>query len=727
MTTPAPINTFNNQGLISIDYINKGINDLISSYINLDKLSHKPNIKTLCFGIIGLIGIDLFKSLVKDILFEHKKEIPNLTKSFFVFISDFIKKYYQKLKYFVIRNFNYVIHFINKILIKLKLKRVVPQTTEIINYNYQKTITFNCEMTEDFVSQLKTFLTKNPDSKFNVYYDNNIKISSDKFELGKHFHDIDINYSNINITINSLSSSIDDELDKKLNKFMFYFSNIDKMYPPQNNVSIEDVGKMIYMFKYVYIQTGFKIECEIKKTFLKKFLSKLKITFNGCFDDNIKKILMHYIFMLHDCNLKEYFGDNIKWLIIPKIPSGCTNFSPTWLSKNKNATEWLKPEEYGLIPNPDFDPAKTETKSSEKKEIKITIKQSKTSETDLTEKQLVETFEKFKDHVINFNKKSNNTNTVNIFNISLKQIENKTITDNPDYVSYMEEYKKLTEAKTADDVIIRCLGSKPPKNIVNTTIEDKIECDKINTKNSNFSNLYLRNKQDEELLTIVDGFKNDKDRLKELGIPNKLGIMLYGEPGTGKTTCISTIATFMGRDIFYLNLNGITTNSQLKMLFDYVNVKHSGGGVIVLEDIDAMTDIIYTRDNIETTKPKQTGDNKLTLEYFLNLLDGVLTYDDSVVIITTNYIDRIDPALYRSGRMDKCIEMKKADHYQIKKIFIKFIGRNINNDVLELIPEDKFTPADIIFHLKNYVKKTELTDSEIMAKFISEPLTISYS
>ena len=44
-----------------------------------------------------------------------------------------------------------------------------------------------------------------------------------------------------------------------------------------------------------------------------------------------------------------------------------------------------------------------------------------------------------------------------------------------------------------------------------------------------------------------------------------------------------------------------------------------------------------------------------------------------------------------------------------------------------VIPEDKFTPADIIFHLKNYVKKTELTDSEIMAKFISEPLTISYS
>jgi chaperone BCS1 len=218
----------------------------------------------------------------------------------------------------------------------------------------------------------------------------------------------------------------------------------------------------------------------------------------------------------------------------------------------------------------------------------------------------------------------------------------------------------------------------------------------------------------------VESFKNDKERLKDLGIPNKLGIMLYGEPGTGKTTTIITIATYLGRDIFYVNLNGIKTNQELKMLFDYVNLKHTGGGIIVLEDIDAMTNVVYKRKYLDESAVFQDGNDNLSLEYLLNLLDGTLTYDDSIVIITTNHFEKLDPALYRSGRMDKCVEMLKADHYQISKIYKRFIQRDIDPDVLGKIKQDYWTPADVIFHLKNYVKRTELSDYEIMNHFISK-------
>ena len=153
--------------------------------------------------------------------------------------------------------------------------------------------------------------------------------------------------------------------------------------------------------------------------------------------------------------------------------------------------------------------------------------------------------------------------------------------------------------------------------------------------------------------------------MDELGIPNKLGILLYGEPGCGKTTTIVTIASYFGRDIFYINLKSVSTNDELKMIFDHINTKHSGGGIIVLEDIDAMTTIVNKRvsedsyEDIGTTDLIETTNNSITLEYLLNLLDGTLTYNDSIVIITTNHIEKLDPAIYRAGRIDNLIEMKK--------------------------------------------------------------------
>jgi ATP-dependent 26S proteasome regulatory subunit len=114
-----------------------------------------------------------------------------------------------------------------------------------------------------------------------------------------------------------------------------------------------------------------------------------------------------------------------------------------------------------------------------------------------------------------------------------------------------------------------------------------------------------------------------------------------------------------------------------------------------------------------------SNEDNITLEYLLNLLDGTLTYNDSVVIITTNYIENLDPALYRSGRIDNLVEIKKCDHYQISKIYKRFIQRDIDTEILNKIPEDKFTPAKIIFHLVDWIKKRDEDDSIIMEAFMN--------
>jgi len=74
--------------------------------------------------------------------------------------------------------------------------------------------------------------------------------------------------------------------------------------------------------------------------------------------------------------------------------------------------------------------------------------------------------------------------------------------------------------------------------------------------------------------------------------------------------------------------------------------------------------------------------------------------------MSTNHLEKIDSAIYRAGRVDSLIEMKKSDHTQIKKMFNRFISRDIDEKILNQI--------------KEYIKMTELTDYEIMLPFITK-------
>ena len=239
----------------------------------------------------------------------------------------------------------------------------------------------------------------------------------------------------------------------------------------------------------------------------------------------------------------------------------------------------------------------------------------------------------------------------------------------------------------------------------------------INEKFKSFNTTYLRKDDTHNLINTLDIFKTESDIFEEYGLPNKLGIMLYGEAGTGKTTTIHAIASYLQKNIYYVNLSVVETNEELQMVFDHVFVESANGGIIVFEDIDAMTSVVHKREVTVNTNTNTLPNTKLTLEYFLNLLQGSLTRDGTIFIATTNHIEKLDPAFYRVGRFDIKINMKKCDHYQIQTIYDKFVNRVIDHDVLNMIEEDKFTPAEIIFHLMNHIK-SKADCIEIMDKFI---------
>eukprot|EP01065_Artemidia_motanka_P047743 TRINITY_DN7548_c0_g2_i1.p1 TRINITY_DN7548_c0_g2~~TRINITY_DN7548_c0_g2_i1.p1 ORF type:complete len:620 (+),score=178.29 TRINITY_DN7548_c0_g2_i1:146-2005(+) len=118
-----------------------------------------------------------------------------------------------------------------------------------------------------------------------------------------------------------------------------------------------------------------------------------------------------------------------------------------------------------------------------------------------------------------------------------------------------------------------------------------------------FETLFIPEKA--EILRLVDNFMHQRDKFAIPGFPHKLGLLLHGPPGTGKTSFIKCLANYTGRHIVNVPLSRINTNQELMdIMFDQkyripdedMPVRLGFAQVIyVMEDIDCASDIVHTR------------------------------------------------------------------------------------------------------------------------------------
>lgn len=340
----------------------------------------------------------------------------------------------------------------------------------------------------------------------------------------------------------------------------------------------------------------------------------------------------------------------------------------------------------------------------------------------LTNEEINNKFMNLIDEIYKYKQPITDGKKIRIFNTKIERKENVTKTQNPEYIEYQEKKEILTKLmkdpaqKENNDIFSLkinefILSDPPPKELTEKSIESVVSIKQVNEKFKSFDTLYLRELDVKRLHNILIKFKNGAKLFEDYGLPNKLGVLLYGLPGTGKTTTIHAIASYLQKNIYYVNLSDVQTNEELQMIFDHVLVQSSSSGIIVFEDIDAMTNVVLDRSKYPP------NNEKLTLEYFLNLLQGSLTRDGTIFIATTNHIEKLDPAFCRIGRFDVRIDMKLCDRYQIKKIYKTFVGNDIDDNVLEKIEEDKYSPAEIIFHLVNHIDSYQSSE-QIMKEFI---------
>lgn len=149
-------------------------------------------------------------------------------------------------------------------------------------------------------------------------------------------------------------------------------------------------------------------------------------------------------------------------------------------------------------------------------------------------------------------------------------------------------------------------------------------------------------------------FNSGNDTIYDkLGHSKKLGILLHGSPGCGKSSIIQAISTYFNKDIYYAQMHDDYNDIDYCLRCITTGVPEKS--IIVYEDFDCIASI-QSRD-IEK-KSDQYDEN--ILPKILQLFDGLGLPDRSIIIVTTNYLDKIDNAIKRDGRFDIKLEITPA-------------------------------------------------------------------
>ncbi|BCR84785.1 bifunctional AAA family ATPase chaperone/translocase BCS1 [Aspergillus chevalieri] len=169
----------------------------------------------------------------------------------------------------------------------------------------------------------------------------------------------------------------------------------------------------------------------------------------------------------------------------------------------------------------------------------------------------------------------------------------------------------------------------------------------------------------ERIVTDVKDFLDSGSWYHDRGIPYRRGYLLYGPPGTGKSSFIQALAGELDYDIAILNLSerGLT-DDRLNHLLTIVPNRT----LVLLEDVDAAF-----ANRRQTDVDGYRGAN-VTFSGLLNALDGVASAEERVLFLTTNHVDRLDPALVRPGRVDMTVRLGAVTRYQVGCLWDRFYG-----------------------------------------------------
>ncbi|KAL8500768.1 hypothetical protein ACS0TY_020378 [Phlomoides rotata] len=236
---------------------------------------------------------------------------------------------------------------------------------------------------------------------------------------------------------------------------------------------------------------------------------------------------------------------------------------------------------------------------------------------------------------------------------------------------------------------------------------------------ASFDTLAMDPIKKQEIIDDLVNFSESKEYYAKIGKAWKRGYLLFGPPGTGKSTMIAAMANLLKYDVYDLELTSVKDNTELRKLL----IDTSSKSIIVIEDIDCSLELTGQRAKKEEDEGKKKEEEKekdpvkelmkkmeekktseVTLSGLLNFIDGLWSScgGERIIIFTTNYKEKLDPALIRRGRMDTHVELSYCGFEAFKvlaKNYMSIESHDLFATIRRMLEETNMTPADVAENL----------------------------
>ncbi len=293
--------------------------------------------------------------------------------------------------------------------------------------------------------------------------------------------------------------------------------------------------------------------------------------------------------------------------------------------------------------------------------------------------------------------------------IEILELENEEEEDAQMDVDATRECSCVVKASTRQTIFLPMIGlvdkkSLTPSDLVGLNKDSYLILDKLPAEydarvkamevdekpTEDYSDIGGLDKQIEELVEAVVLPMTHADKFKTLGIKPPKGCLMYGPPGTGKTLLARACAA--QTNATFLKLAGpqlvqMFIGDGAKLVRDaFALAKEKGPTIIFIDEIDAI--------GTKRFDSEKSGDREVqrTMLELLNQLDGFSSDDRIKVIAATNRVDILDPALLRSGRLDRKIEFPHPNEEARARIMQihsrKMTIQNVNFEELARCCED---------------------------------------
>lgn len=217
----------------------------------------------------------------------------------------------------------------------------------------------------------------------------------------------------------------------------------------------------------------------------------------------------------------------------------------------------------------------------------------------------------------------------------------------------------------------------------------------VQTSDVTFDNVIGQDEIIDDVRFITKLIKN-KDLGEEIGAKIPKGILLSGEPGTGKTLIAKAIAGEADVPFLYVNSSSLIelfVGVGAKRVRDVFKIaREKAPCVLFFDEIDSI--------GIKRDSNKGSSENEQTINALLQEMDGFSGRDGVFIIAATNRADKLDEALTRAGRFDRQIVVNKPRDWKVRKELFNYylnnftVGDDVDTEVLAK-QLSGFTGADI--------------------------------